>query len=202
MLVKKKSFTLVEVAVSIAVLSFVAAMFSSIFWVIQNYWVTQRDRAEVVQNARWAMEFMSNEIRYASRNGAQNVQLVSGVEAGIDGIHFHRDNDNDGATNLSIWYWRGNSAPANEFDAGADTTGRGDQRYIYRGAGNNLNNAYAARRIMARYVIDNTGGAQIFGLGGNNMVTMLLTVRPKPLTNGGPNNASYTLRTQARPRNY
>ena len=61
----KKGFTLLEIMVALVVFAVIVMSAGSVFVSVQQSWQKQRDIIDLVQNARWAMEFMSNEVRSA-----------------------------------------------------------------------------------------------------------------------------------------
>lgn len=63
-----QGFTLVEVTVVIAVLAITMITVSGIFAAVQRNWQIQRTDLDLILNSRWAIEFMSNEIRQATAN--------------------------------------------------------------------------------------------------------------------------------------
>jgi len=86
--VSRKGFTLIEVMVALAVFAVIIASAGSVFISIQQAWQRQKQTVELIQNARWAMEFMSNEIR-----GAGQI-LIPPPDGGQ--LEFRTDPDNNG----------------------------------------------------------------------------------------------------------
>jgi hypothetical protein len=86
---------------------------------IYKNWQRQRDYLQCIENARWAMEFVSNEARKGGIVGAAAV-LVDNVPT----LRFEIDTNGDYLADTRIWYWRGN----------AGSYGRTD--VIYRGLDN------------------------------------------------------------------
>lgn len=178
----RKGFTLLEVLVAIAVFALIITAAAGTFASMQAAWRRQRNTIDLVQNARWALERIANELR----NGA-NISTPGG-----DRVRFELS---PGGSATRIWYWRGNTA--------SDTTGRGNRNFLYRGPGTNINAAYNNRQQLANFIVGNPPPASdpIFANAGG-LITITLTVRPNPaLPPTAPGNRDYTLRTRVRVRN-
>lgn len=180
-----KGFSLIEVLVSLAVLGLIFAGAAATFSSVQQAWRKQRNTIDLVQNARWALERMANEIR----QGGAPVTISGG---GGERIRFR---PSPGPPAPFVWYWRGNTP--------SDGTGFGDRNFIYRGEGTGLGGlggAYNVRQQLANFIVANPSGNNIFTNAGGGLYTIELTVNPKsgppPPTSG-----NYTLRTQVRVRN-
>lgn len=170
----QRAFTLIEITVGIAVFALAMTGISGILMAVQSGWQQQKVDLDLVQNCRWAEEFISNEIREAG-----NLNLVS-----AERISFDLDTNQDDAPDAKVWYWRGNT--------NFDTSGLGNRSYLYRGVGNNINQAYLNRQQLADFIINNPSGNSIFQLSGN-----LLTVE----ISSSKDKRRYILRTAARARN-
>lgn len=178
----RRSFTLLEVLVAIAIFGLVVAAAARTFASIQTAWRKQRNTIDLVQNARWALERIANELR----NGA-NISTPGG-----DRVRFELS---PGGPANRVWYWRGNTA--------SDTTVRGNRNFLYRGPGISITVAYSNRQQLADFIVDNPppGSDPIFANAGG-LITITLTVRPNPaLPPTAPGNRDYTLRTRVRVRN-
>lgn len=199
----RKGFTLLEVLVAIAVFALIVTASAGTFATIQQAWRKQRNTIDLAQNARWAMEFMANEIRHTTAGGGWgDIAILAGGRGARLGI----DADGDSVVDTRVVFWRGNTA--------SDTTGQGHQNYLYRGIGNNIAPAYPTRQQLANFIVNNpdlvnnaTGlppsdGAidPVFILNGG-LLNIELTVRPRPTSLVGRENRDYTLRTQVRVRN-
>ncbi|MCX5708736.1 MAG: type II secretion system protein [Candidatus Omnitrophica bacterium] len=191
---RKNGFTLIEIIVSLAVFAVVMAVMGSEFFNISKDWQRQRDYNLVLDNARWAMEFMSNEIRKGHADN--NVTIVGeGTLSDHELLTFSVD-PTKGPKNKKIYYWRGKS-------------GYGEPYILYRGEvkwNKNLGDAVNVRQELSRFVVD---GTDIFNVSAgcaaspttNCTVEVNLTVRPKPDQPVFPGNQNYTFRTLVRPRN-
>jgi prepilin-type N-terminal cleavage/methylation domain-containing protein len=168
---RKSGFTLVEVMAGLLVFSLIVSSSAGIFIAIQQSWIKQRDSVDLIQNNRWAMEFIIHELMQGG--GAQ-------VTGGGTRINF----DPYPGFMQPVWYWRGNSA--------SDLTGLGDSTFLYRGVGGTILQAYLQRQQLANFVADNPSGNDIFAVN-SGLVTIELTVNK-----AGRN---YTLRSRVRTRN-
>jgi prepilin-type N-terminal cleavage/methylation domain-containing protein len=196
---RKNGFTLVEILVSLAVFAVVMAVMASAFFKISKDWQRQRDYGLVLDNARWAMEFMSNEIRQGhsaefedvGRPGLQTQSLTA-----HSFLTFTIDPNSPSGQDRRVYYWIGTSTLAEPY-------------VLYRSEGRkNLKFGTAddsdERIELGRFVVD---GTNIFNVssncasGVNCTVEMNLTVRPKPGQPIGPGNQNFTFWTLVRPRN-
>ncbi len=108
---KRKSFTLIETLVSIAVLGIVMISAGGIFSSIRMAWQRQRTAVALRHNSRWAIKFITGE---ALSN--ENFDLLGGVE---DGVRINPDLGNP------IFFWRGNPTGRPAEDAALIYYGRG-----------------------------------------------------------------------------
>lgn len=204
--IPKSGFSLLEVLVAITVFVFVVAAAGGVFASIQQAWRRQRAAVNLIQNARWAMEFMTNQIRHTTVSVTPPAWAPIQPFAAGSRVAFGLDTNGDGVAETRVWYWRGNTA--------SDTTGFGDRTFIYRGTGNNIAAAYPGRQQLANFIVDNpdlvnngTGLPPADGLVdptfilNNGLLTVELTLRPRPTVAVGRENRNYTLITQARPKN-
>ncbi|OQX54088.1 MAG: hypothetical protein B5M48_01650 [Candidatus Omnitrophica bacterium 4484_213] len=176
---EKKSFTLIEISVSLVVFGLVMAAAAGALCGIYNDWRRQRNYVECIENARWAMEFMGNEVRQGG-----NVVVGSelwGAES-VDRLQF--EVPPGGAPNR-VRYFRGNNGAF------------GPTRTLYRKSGAGLGPP-ADRQELANFIVDNPNFNWDAAVG---VLTIELTVRPRPSDPEGRDNRNYTLRTQVRPRN-
>lgn len=194
----KKGFSLLEVLVALAVFGLVMAAAAGAFSSIQQAWRKQRNTIDLVQNARWAMEFMANEIR--EKNSIFDPE-------GVPERLFLSPNPLSWPPSSDIvWYWRG------------DGTVYGNTSAIYRGTGETISIANGNRQELTNFIVDNTldlmnnswGSLTADGLPdpiffhfyGNDPATITLTVRPRPDQPVGRENRDYVLRMRVRARNY
>lgn len=179
---RKYGFTLVEIMVSIVVFAIVMVAVGETFFSVRQTWQRQKQTLDLVQNIRWAMDFMSNEIR-------QGGNVVVGSESwggeSVNRIQFELP---PGGPANRVRYWRGNG-----LSFGNTTT-------LYRKTGPGLGPPSLTQEL-ANFIVDNPSGNNIFIGGGGSLYRFELTVRPKPTQPEGPGNRSYTLRNYVRPRN-
>lgn len=192
-----KGFTLIEILVSLAAFSLVMVAMGSAFYKIYNDWQRQRDYNLVLENGRWAMEFMSDEVRLAHADSTIEDAAESPLNA-HELLTFEINPSSGSGPNEKIYYWIGESPVGLPF-------------VLYRGkvstsGSNDLNDASAVnvRRELCRFAVR---GGDIFnvssGCASTNdcNVTISLTVRPRPDQPEGSGNRNFTFRTLVRPRN-
>jgi prepilin-type N-terminal cleavage/methylation domain-containing protein len=189
---RKNGFTLIEIMVSLVVFAMVMAAMGSAFYKTFKDWQRQRNYDLAMDNARWAVEFMSNEIRLA--HGASFIS-----HSGESGLNDHElvkflfdPTAGGGPPNSKVYYWRGK-------------TGVGQPYVLFRSlisAATAFDPAdVASRQELSRFVVNNTDIFNVSNCPGNCSVEMNLTVRPRPDLAVGPGNQNYTFRTTVRPRN-
>lgn len=171
---RKRSFSLIETTIAIAVFAIVVTAFSGIFMSVQRIWVQQTNDLDLVENLRWAAEFMAND----SRQGG-NLSLVDNRTISLD-----LDQDGDGTAEIKVWFWRGDTAQ--------DAVANGNRDFFYRGSGNSITEAYASRQQLANFITDNPSGNPVFSLASGLLLAELSA------THAGRN---YSLRTALRQRN-
>ena len=190
----EKGFTLLEVLVAIAVLGLVMAGASGIFSSVQQAWRKQRNTLDLVQNARWAMEFMANEVRHATVSAAPAWAQTQIILVG-NGIQLGRDSDGDNDVDIGDIQV--------QFRRPAGATAQIQRRQRTRtGPPGPLWSAWSAWEELANFIVlPNPSGNALFTDAGGGLYTIELTVRPQPTQPVGRENRDYTLRTQVRARN-
>lgn len=178
---KIKGFTLPEIIVAFTILALVMVTASGLFISVNQAWQRQRQTIDLVQNARWAVEFMVREIRQG-RNVSVDLEFWGGES--VFRLQFELP---PGGSDNRVRYFRGNGA------------GFGPTNVLYRKSGAGLGPP-ADRQELANFIVDNPNGNPIFSLVGG-VLTIELTVRPRPQDPEGRGNRNYTVRTQVRPRN-
>jgi len=181
---RKKGFTLIEAVTSVVILSSMAVGMGQMFSVVQRSWRRQKQTVDLIQNARWAMEYMIFGLRQASSALDPANPNPGGLPQGRLIRFRYEFTSPPQFLSPIIWYWRGDTA--------SDLTSYGDSGVIYSGRGNNLTEAYAVRQQIANFIVDNPSGNAIFQKSGN-LITIEITVE-----SGGKR---YTLKSQVRPRN-
>ncbi|MFH1339347.1 MAG: hypothetical protein ABIH40_05850 [Candidatus Omnitrophota bacterium] len=173
------------VAITVFTLVMIAAGGS--FISVQRAWQRQRATIDRIQNARWATEIITNGIRHSTASGGWGDIVVQNngrtLRVGID-------TNGDNLPDTRVVYWRGGTS--------SDAIVDGYLGYLYRGVGDNNNQAHPTRQQLANFVVDNpinplTGNPYPIFEESGGVVTIRLTVKR--------DNRSYTLRTQVRPRN-
>lgn len=181
----RKGFTLLEVLVAIAVFALIITAAAGTFASMQTAWRKQRNTIDLVQNARWALEFMTNEIRGAgvttiNINGP-GTQLTFQIDPNADGNPPFR----------TIRYRRiGNTLRRRQLSPPVTPEQELLANFIVVDAINNLTGLPPPDGI-ADQIFNNAAG----------LLTLRLTVRPRPGMPVGPGNRDYTLRTRVRVRN-
>jgi prepilin-type N-terminal cleavage/methylation domain-containing protein len=200
---RKNGFTLIEIMVSLAVFAVVMAVMASAFFKISKDWQRQREYNLVLENGRWAMEFISNSIR--SGHSDDNVSVTGEnplndhelLKFLADTTHTHGKGK---PQDKKIYFWRGKP-----------TVGPGQRDYVLYYSPANWNRDlnwtvnHDAPQEVCRFVV---AGTDIFNVSAgcaaaepNCTVEINLTVRPRPDQPVAPGNQNYTFRTLVRPRN-
>lgn len=174
--------------VAIAVFALIVTASAGTFATIQQAWRKQRNTIDLAQNARWAMEFMANELRLSSVAAAPGWAQAQ-IQAAGRRMQFGRDADGDGdvdGLDIQVQFER---------PAGPNTILRRRQRT--GGAG-----PWGAWEELANFIVlPNPSGNAIFINPAPGLHTIELTARPRPTAAVGRENRDYTLRTQVRVRN-
>lgn len=101
----ERGFTLVEMLVSISILSVIMAGMFSFLWGASSHWQTGRDAAEVVDNARLGLNRMTRELKQASAilvAQPDEVQFVADFGNGNETITYGFT-PGDGGETGSVW---------------------------------------------------------------------------------------------------
>ncbi len=180
----RKGFTLIEVTVGIAIFALVITACGQTMFFIKQDSLRQKASMDLLRNARWAMEFMTNEIRMGESFVVSNGNL-----------NFNTPYDNN------IWYWRGDGA------------GLGSNNILYRGTGVTIALANNNRQEIAEFIVDNPdivnnasgqlspdGIADPIFINQAGVIYIELNFRPRPNVTESPGNREYTVMTQVRPR--
>lgn len=195
----KAGFSLLEVMVAVTVFALVVAAGGGIFVSLQQAWRRQKATISLTQNVRWAMEFMSNEIRHATVSGNPAWARIQPLAGGTQ-LSFGKDpNADNNPPWQQIQYRR----------QGAVLQRRWRQRQPNT-AWSLWQNTELANFIAVPnpdLVDNNTGLPPSDGIAdpifivNNGLVTIELTLRPRPAAPIGRENRNYTVITQVRPRN-
>jgi len=146
-----------------------------------------------LENARWAMEFMSNEIRTAPDDSINITDAAEGVLNDHELLNYRAALSVNGNPNDRIYYFRG------------DSSFGGNPYVLYRSVvrwNQNLGSATPLRKELCHFVVAGTDIFNVAGCASNNCTVVInLTVRPKPDQPESPANRNISLRTLIRPRN-
>ncbi|MDD3296529.1 MAG: hypothetical protein PHU64_04120 [Candidatus Omnitrophica bacterium] len=152
----KTSLTLAETAVVISIFAIVIAATGSILFNTTRSGAKLVDKAKVLQDANWAIDFMINEARWGAGFEVSPVPF-----ADYDAVTFQSDIDHNGITSIDpcVWYWRGFETTV------VPITVYGDSAALYRGVDDtcdpdfeiSLQTANANRQELFREVRDSSG---------------------------------------------
>lgn len=192
---RKNGLTLIEILVVLGIFGLVMSAAGGALYGIFSDWKKQNDYITCIDNARWAIEFMSNGVRQSDDDDV-NVQSESVGPDTVNRLRFIRS----GTGNPWIRYFLGNDGAFGSVNAlNRKEGGLGPPNQ---------------RQTLANFIVgnpdlaDNTTGALGYdGLAdpvfiySSNLLTITLTVRPRPAeANALSGNKDYTLRTRVRPR--
>lgn len=183
MKISKKSFSLIETMVGIAVFGMMSLVITSMIISAERSGDNQIKNVTVLNEANWALELFSNELRHADPGSIS-------VDWSGKGISFDMDTDGDNNPDTSIRYerqWVWGTGYTNIF-VRSQQWWWGWWWWGWR------------ERDLMHLCVDNPGGADIFSRNGG-LVTITLTVRPRPDQAAGKNNRELTLKTRVRTRN-
>jgi prepilin-type N-terminal cleavage/methylation domain-containing protein len=170
-----KAFTLIEILVSLAVFGLVMAAAGGGLCRIYNDWRRQRDDMRYIEDARWALEFMSREMRHGNPT---NINIGPGPQ------EWRITYDLSATTERSYRYWYG---------------GKGDIRICNLGWGGSPWNPLLAEGCIVR----NPGGGlgrnaftQEDPSGDPGLITIEISVGDKK-----PDRRRFHFRTKVRMKN-
>ncbi|MDD5729546.1 MAG: type II secretion system protein [Candidatus Omnitrophica bacterium] len=169
---KIKGFTLIEMLVSLVVFGLIMATAGGAFYKVYQDWQRQKKYLECIENARWAMETMSGEIRQNKSS------LVKAIGSG------------------KTLMLKNSGAPGKERFERANRLATDDLLRIRINGGGPQQN-----EELANFIVNNPSGNDTFSDDNNGLATIELTVRPDPVTaTAGTNNRNFTLRTKVQAR--
>lgn len=171
----RNSFTLVEVTIVIAVLAIVMVSVAGLFMNVQASWRAQTRSSDLIRDARWAMEFMSNEIRQAI-----TISLPFQVTLNGNSISFYYNQNGDGAYPfIQVQYLLSNSNITRTFRS-VSVPGSSPP--------------WQHAQVLTRFVTSNQSSNPLFGWNASSgLLTIELTLDRY--------SKRYALRTKIRPRN-
>jgi len=166
---------LIEILVSLAVFGIIFVAIGSVFYSVYLNWQKQRDFNQNFQHARWALEFMSNEIRHANSTDG-----LSDTEASQELLKFRRYTG--GANYDGIYYWLNST-----------------NHVLYRCVKNKAATLSAACSGSQSEMAPSIANAH-FNVSAD-LIMIQLTIRPKPGVAEGIGNRNFTVETKVRARN-
>lgn len=188
----RDSFTLVEVIVSVALFGMLTATVLSSLVGAQQSWTEQQVNADILQEARWALQLMSNELRYGDEDDIT-------IEWDGSRISFDRDTNANEWADLRVWFWRNRTGWWPNYNY-YEQFYRGDDSLIF--GFTRFEDAENDRQELALRAVSNPEDELIFAHDGNGLITIELTMRLNPDEDEGPGNRELTLRTKVRTRNW
>lgn len=204
----KRGITLIEILISLAVLGVVMPSAGITLYSIFRDWNRQKAYIQCITNAQWAVETLAREIREAETFTIQPAGGSICWRARLDSPSLGQ----------YIWYWRGTQNFSNE------SNWFGYSGALYRAVNGTFCTtlfgipincpAYNERHSLTGYIVNNPdlvnnatglppadGTADPLIIDSGNLITITLTVRPKPDSAVGRDNRNYTISTQVRTRN-
>jgi len=190
----KKTFTLIEVLVVLAVFSFVIMGATRALISVQNAWAKQKQRIGLIQDSRWISEKLGLELRHgADDTGKGKLQVQAGDGRLVFGFDFDRDRDYDN-DDQRIWYWVGTGHGAHGGDPGK----------LYKGIGQGLGNTHGDPEAVAVGICETdeeNDDYSRFDEEDDGLVRLTFILRPHPLEEDAPGNRSFHFLTKIRARN-
>jgi len=187
----KKGITLLEILISLAVFSFVVAINASVFYRVFNDWTKQKTYLRAIEEAQWALEFMSNEIRTSSESSlkAPN-QNGNGWKVGQrKGMKFDTP-----AENNVTYEWDGDNTLVRNFPGGNPAV------LLRNGFATQDGRMYLPKSTPPPPPLQEA--SMFYNVDdGTKLTTVIITVRPNANQDAGPGNKEYTVRTTVFPRN-
>jgi prepilin-type N-terminal cleavage/methylation domain-containing protein len=124
---EERGFTLLELMVALTIFALITAGTATVFISVQRAWKKEKSGVDLLQNARWAMEFMSNELRQAE------IELLTNLTLAGEEIYAIKFQPFPGPTVSPAWYWR-------------------YQSILYRGEGDNFTDAQNNSEELANFL--------------------------------------------------
>lgn len=95
---KKKGFSLIEALTSLFIIGIIIVNVATIFFIVQNSWIAQKDRIKALRDTFWAFNFLTYELREST-----NLQINP------NNLRFWLDTDRDGLQDTHVEYrWNNN----------------------------------------------------------------------------------------------
>jgi len=174
----KKGISLIEILVALVILGILVPAIGGVFVNVYRDWGRQRDFIQTLENARWALEFMSSEIR-----DSKSSTVTDNAEGTMPEHSLLTFNDPN-PSSRDIYYWKGAT-----------------DNILYRGEGSTFATANTNRKELASGIVSATFTVELDEGGDDSLVAIELIFRPYPSQPEGPGNRNYNLVTRVRPRN-
>ncbi|OPX30503.1 MAG: hypothetical protein B1H08_01560 [Candidatus Omnitrophica bacterium 4484_171] len=181
--VKHNSFTLIETLVGVIILGLIMVVMTRVFISAQMSYSKQGSNVLVLSEGRWALEFMSNELRCATVSSIKTTGFWPNYWNGKR-IEFQGDIDNDGSLE-NVRYQRIRSG----------------WTFINKLGRSVKPGWWWSTPIDMTALIPLNNSATIFSDDGSGLITIELTLRPRPDLSEKRWNRSITFRTKVRARN-
>ncbi|MFA5118639.1 MAG: prepilin-type N-terminal cleavage/methylation domain-containing protein [Candidatus Omnitrophota bacterium] len=214
---KKEGFSLIEILIGLVVFGFAMTAASSIFYKVSRDWRKQTRYIECQENLRWALEYMSREIRMASVSDLDDPGNGNNNGVGCAYGHFKKldfliDPDGDGVDPIRVQYERD------------------EANYTITRRWKPSSGGWSAQQVLAGNIVDNPDlqcdsdlncHASLWNIfsvphayaappcdahdpffnATNGYLRIMLTTRPFPAQPAGPDNYDFTLETSIKARN-
>ena len=99
----RRAFTLIEILVAIAVFASVTVSTAGIFFFVHNAWQTHKKDLNLIQNARWAIDFMTAELRSSYVHDLRSY-TVDGES--VYALSYNIYDTQSGSYSNRMWFWR------------------------------------------------------------------------------------------------
>lgn len=123
-------FTILETIIAMAIFAVAAVGVGGAIVALQQSWQKQKISINLINSARWGMEFMTNEIRRTQSS-------ILSIQANPERLEIELP---PGGSANEVRYWRG--------DGGT----YGDQNIIYRGQGSGMSGANSNRKELVNFI--------------------------------------------------
>lgn len=183
---KRRFFTLIELMISIVLFCLIFLSAGGIFFSILHAWTRQKNTIELVQETRWALDFMANELRHA-------LQIVNNKPregSYSNQIWFILDLNNDGNGDLTVRYQQAGPTLRRGQKAGKQFVEGAEPGWNFTPICTNIANTGTNKPFYRHSSPD------------QDLFTITLVVRPNRDQPEGWLNRNITLATTVRLRNY
>ncbi|MFH1507422.1 MAG: type II secretion system protein [Candidatus Omnitrophota bacterium] len=203
-LTNKRSFTLIEAAVSTLIIALLITSIGQVFSLTSQSWSRQKHFFDMLRNSRWALDFISDEFRRGRSPMNTGSVLVGSSGSVQETLYF-------AVGNTRVWYWRGAQVGSESFGQPNTIYRSIDQTPVHPILISSLREARDNQREIAElvhFVVDNPRNTSTCGIANDRifcdsggLATITLTLRSNPQQPDSLNNRNYTSRTRVRLRN-